>query len=312
MKITIVGPHSFGYIDFLIDEMQQIPGVEARFINFDNYRLKYKSKRQKVGNFFSKKFTGKNIKKEYITTKIIEALEPAGHQDVILVLRPDKLQIKLLKHLKHNCDRFLGWYFDAITKFPKKQELIPLFDKVYSYEPCDVKGYDLDFLPNFIPFDCDAAPAGRGVFNVSSYDERFEIIEGIAKYLSKKNYPYNIIVRSDKGTTSDHVEIIEKNIPLDNVKELITDCKILLDVQKEDQGGLTFRVFESLGLGKKLITTNQNVKNYDFYDPNNILVLNKKSIEIPTEFLDCPYKPISEEILSKYRRRGWINKVFEI
>tara|TARA_Y100000815_G_scaffold265056_1_gene281487 strand:- start:3974 stop:4912 length:939 start_codon:yes stop_codon:yes gene_type:complete len=312
LKITIIGPHSFGYIDFLVEKMREIDGVEATFINFDNYRLKYKSTRQKVENFFSKNLAGKNIKKEHCTKQVKKDIEALGHQDSILVIRPDKLQGKLLEHLKKKSDRLMGFYFDSITNFPKKAEIIPLFDKVFSYEPTDARDFNLEFVTNFIPFDIPAMPEGRGVFNVSSYDERFPILEDIAKYLKKRKYPYRIMVRSDKGTASKHVEIIEENIPLPEVKEMVKACKILLDVQKENQEGLTFRVFESLGLGKKLITTNALVKNYDFYNPNNILILDKEKIKIPTEFLECPYQPVPEEILSRYRRRHWIKTVFDI
>ena len=132
--------------------MREIDGVEATFINFDNYRLKYKSTRQKVENFFSKNLAGKNIKKEHCTKQVKKDIEALGHQDSILVIRPDKLQGKLLEHLKKKSDRLMGFYFDSITNFPKKAEIIPLFDKVFSYEPTDARDFNLEFVTNFKMF----------------------------------------------------------------------------------------------------------------------------------------------------------------
>ncbi|MFI8377987.1 hypothetical protein [Leeuwenhoekiella sp. NPDC079379] len=54
------------------------------------------------------------------------------------------------------------------------------------------------------------------------------------------------------------------------VNILMQDYDILLDVQKGNQEGLTFRIFEALALKKKLIITNKSIVDYYFYDPQNL------------------------------------------
>ena len=95
---------------------------------------------------------------------------------------------------------------------------------------------------------------------------------------------------------SNGVEIIEKPIPLEMVNQFIDESKALLDIHRTKQDGLSFRVFESLGKEKKLITTNKDIKNYDFYNEQNILIIDE-NFEIPKSFFDSKYIPIPEMIL---------------
>jgi hypothetical protein len=82
----------------------------------------------------------------------------------------------------------------------------------------------------------------------------------------------------------------------------------LLDIHRDNQSGLSFRVFECMGLHKKLITTNFNVKEYDFYNENNILVIDANNPVIDADFFEKPYEEIPTEILEKYKLSGWVNE----
>lgn len=86
----------------------------------------------------------------------------------------------------------------------------------------------------------------------------------------------------------------------------------MIDIQRDDQIGLSFRVFEALGYRKKLITTNIDIVNYDFYNPQNILVLDPNNIEIPKSFVESPYEDVPDHILAPYRIDNWVKKVFEL
>ena len=92
----------------------------------------------------------------------------------------------------------------------------------------------------------------------------------------------------------------------------IKKSKVLLDVNRNGQEGLTFRVLESLGLNKKLITTNSDIINYDFYNPNNILVINEKKPVIPISFFETNYEEIPKEIFEKYTLEGWVEKILNV
>ena len=88
--------------------------------------------------------------------------------------------------------------------------------------------------------------------------------------------------------------------------------KVALDVQFGTQTGLTMRTIESLASQTKLITTNAQVKKYDFYNSKNICVIDKENPVVPKEFLESEYVNIPEEILYKYSLHNWIKKIFEV
>jgi hypothetical protein len=65
-------------------------------------------------------------------------------------------------------------------------------------------------------------------------------------------------------------------------------------------------------MNKKLITTNPDIINYDFYNPNNIQVIDGENIRFDAKFFNVPYEPIPEMIYNKYTLSDWVDVVFEL
>lgn len=100
--------------------------------------------------------------------------------------------------------------------------------------------------------------------------------------------------------------------PLD-YQDYVAEVKkagVLLDVCQAGQTALTMRVMEALFYSKKLITTNADMVNYDFYDPDNIFVISgaveKVDGEALREFVHRPYREVPWEILEKYSFEHWL------
>ena len=73
---------------------------------------------------------------------------------------------------------------------------------------------------------------------------------------------------------------------------------------------MSFRPFEAIGLKKKLITNNIEIKNYDFYDPQNIFVIEDiENISISKDFFESEYKELPKEIVEKYFIKNWIETI---
>ena len=49
------------------------------------------------------------------------------------------------------------------------------------------------------------------------------------------------------------------------------------------------RTFEALSLGIKIVTTNKDIVNYDFYNPQNIFIVEDENTLIPEDFFDTPF-----------------------
>jgi len=75
---------------------------------------------------------------------------------------------------------------------------------------------------------------------------------------------------------------------------------------------LSFRIFEAMAMEKKVITNNQSIKDYDFYDPQNILCLEEDLSNLDLSFFDTPYKKLSSTIYNKYTLNNWLNTIFNL
>ena len=99
---------------------------------------------------------------------------------------------------------------------------------------------------------------------------------------------------------------------LESVGELVKRSRIILDIAKPGQAGLSFRFFEAMASRKKVITTNRSVVDYDFYNPANILVIDEANPVIPERFITDPYVDVPETIYQKYTLQGWVENGFRI
>lgn len=94
----------------------------------------------------------------------------------------------------------------------------------------------------------------------------------------------------------------------EEIVNLYEASRCVLDAPQDDQSGLTIRTIECLGAGKKLITTNKNIKEYDFYREENILVIDGK-IDWNSRFFSDEYVELPEIIYEKYSIENWVKEL---
>ena len=94
------------------------------------------------------------------------------------------------------------------------------------------------------------------------------------------------------------------------VFDTILNSRILIDIHHPGQEGLTMRAIESLGAKRKLLTTNDKIKNYDFYNTKNIHIFDINSIDIDNIFFNSGYEEISNNIYKKYSIDSWLSVIF--
>ena len=70
------------------------------------------------------------------------------------------------------------------------------------------------------------------------------------------------------------------------------------------------RTFETLGAGKKLVTTNADVQNYAFFDAANICVIDRNNPSVPAAFLEKSATSVSEATRKRYSLAGWVDEIF--
>lgn len=317
MKICLISYDSTYFDHHIVLELKR-QNIDAKHIDITKIKYQYPSGFSKITNFFYKLFFKKNLKKIAIENKLIKQVEKLGHQDIIMFVRPDNISRESHEQLKIRTTKYISYIYDSCTRFPIDHLLDGIFDEIYSFDIEDSKKYNFNFIPNYIYLEKNkiqsTVPENSNVFIVLSIDERLPILNNLANYFSTNNIGYKFILVGKKKPKNLNPNIIYSNKTL-LPSELIGDlknCSILLDLIRIGHNGLSFRIFEALALQKKIITTNKYIKEYDFYNPNNILIIDENNININPNFFTTAYEPLSEAIYNKYTIKNWVNAVFKL
>ena len=285
-----------------------------------SYKLK-----DKVINFIQKTiFQNKQYKKQlidsYYATTVRKALSglAAGSVDYAIIIRPDKLDLKTIKLIQTVANKVVAYQWDGLTRFNKVFQTIPLFERFFVFDPSDYNHYKEQYpniLPctNFyfnIPEDNSSPNEGEvlyvGVYLKDRIDSLLRIVNELSKY---NNITFNITLFNGRKTpplTHPHINFSSKGISFSQYLDIMKKAAILLDVKTTEHNGLSFRIFEALKYEKKLITDNKDIKQYDFYHPNNFYVVEDNNFEGFNEFLRSEYTPLAKEIKEKYSFSNWV------
>jgi hypothetical protein len=69
------------------------------------------------------------------------------------------------------------------------------------------------------------------------------------------------------------------------------------------------RSIETLLLGRKLVTTNTEIKNSDLFHESRVFVIDRREPNISQDFLESPFVDIPQETREKYFLRSWLQDV---
>lgn len=319
MKIALISLDYYRYDKYIISAMKELD-IEAIHIDIYANRYRYPNLWVRLKNLITKSFFNTNIKRTHLEKLIKNALSKNDKFDKIVIIHAEWLSPETLKFCKHTSNEMIAYHYDGIQRMPSITDTFKYFDKIYSYDRNDAEKYNLKFIPNYIyeQMEDRNLHEQKIAFNISSLDKRTPILEKIAKILENKNYPYEFLIvnrnhfnfYTQKFKTK--IKYLNKMVSRDEVLEKIKRSNLMVDIQRPEQIGLTFRVFEALGHHKKLITTNKDIINYDFYNPANILIIDPENIEIPDEFLYSKYEKVPDHILNKYHVKTWVKQILEL
>ena len=163
------------------------------------------------------------------------------------------------------------------------------------------------------------------MFYITSFDRnRNRILIPLAKKLDELKVKFDIFVVGKKtwkykfkyllspALNNISVKFRRKVIPNNIINQHYQNSKAILDLMREGQYGLSFRIFEAMAMEKKIVTNNPEIRNYNFYNPNNILVLEEDFSNLNRDFFETPYEKLSKEIYDYYTLENWVDRVFDL
>lgn len=323
MKICVISFDFWGYDYYIVDTLRS-KNIDARHIKIGD--VTHSNFSERATNAVSKIFLNKNLKTEKRQRFVIDSLEQMGYQDQILVMNPDTFDLSTLQEIRKYTGRLITYLYDSLERVSVDEEKLNLFDKIFSFDIADVENYGFEKLTNYIYMPltrCEKQRPEIDLFYITSYDnKRVEFIKLLTKKLLELKLKFQIIVIGKKGWKYQlrntfikipenlHIIFSIKKISHKKLPKYYKNSRALLDLTRENQYGLSFRVFEAMALEKKIITDNESIKNYDFYNPQNILVLNETCSNLEKSFFETPYVKVPEEIYYRYTLEHWTDKVF--
>lgn len=250
-----------------------------------------------------------------------------SHYDHVLIINGQTMSDAFLQELRgdYPTAKFTFYIWDSFENKPYAMAVLPRYDAAFSFDRGAAANHGLGFRPLFFSpeFDLETNPAADIdlSFIGTAHSDRPAIIHHVDRNLPPAASRYWFLylkapwVLYYQRATNPHFRGIPASMfrytpmPRDKVRTLFGRSRAFLDIEHDQQTGLTIRTFEALGARKKLLTTNPDIRNYDFYDPSNILVLDRREPAFDPDFLTAPVHELSPKLRQRYSVDGWIDEV---
>ena len=321
-KILFLSPNFFGYEKAIQKRLEEFGGTVDFFNERPSDSVLSKGIIRVKSSLYQKKI-------DQYYRKILNEISSKNY-DFLLLIKGESVPFFFLEKFRERNPKSVMIYYsyDAVSEYPKSEKLYPYFDENFTFEPLDSKKYNLHFRPLFFLDEYLKSKVNNSVkhqisFIGSAHTDRYLVGEKIrteANKLSLKTYFYYYAPGKtafklkkifDKNLQKfDSKKLSFKKLSHSEIQKIYEESFSVLDVNKPFQAGLTMRTFEALASGKKLITTNSDIKNYPFFSPENILIIDRNEISLNEKFFATPFKKMDENLLEKMSLDSWIECLF--
>lgn len=211
---------------------------------------------------------------------------------------------------KRTKKRVILWYWNSIGHGTFIHPELINCCELWSYDQYDCKKYNMQYNTTYY-FSKISIPKVNilyDIFFIGMDKGRINKLLELEKVFQKQGLlSYFHITRPEKENANKYK--FKDSISYEKVLEIIASSRCILDIVQENQHGLTQRPMESIFLRKKLITNDINIQNYDFYNRNNIFIIEKDDFSSLKEFIYSEYVELDEKILKKYDFDEWLRRI---
>lgn len=192
-----------------------------------------------------------------------------------------------LRYLKKHFKNIkLAYIFTNIVNYTAAKEkrylakLNDWYDIVFAFDKKDAEKYNFEYSPLIYDVDnsynkSDTESKNNLVFYVGQAKDRLELLLKSYEKLKELGVmcDFHIANVFDDEKKYDNEIVYNKFITYNEAVNRIKESTCLIDVIQGESTGLTIKTCEAVCYDKKLITTNKHVKEYPFYDPRYIRVM---------------------------------------
>ena len=314
-KILLLAPNFYSLHTAIINELESlnfnVTYIPDKVQNFNPYFVTSPFR-------LLKKIYYKYFNPNY---KYIKSLENKwdDYYDIILVINGYSFHEYIIKKLRNKNPQIktILYLWDGLN-FYNFSLNFKYFSSIYTFDSIDAKKYDIKLQPLFWVNNINNQTVKYDLcFIGTSHSDRSCILEKIIKQCSDQNISYfiKLVVKkrniskldyfrylyhrhnanpNSKGFINDYLFLLNQKekfyltttaLTSNEYETKIDESKCILDIELPYQSGITHRTIESLARKKKIITTNQSVKDYPFYNPKNIYVIDRENPHINKRYI---------------------------
>ena len=322
-RLLLIAPVFFGYYKDIMEEARSL-GFEVDYL----CDAPSDSNVSKAFGRINKKFIQLSTNRYF--SNEIKPLIGKNQYDYVLLIggMTFALTEKMMEEIRKSQSKakFMMYQWDSEKNLPYSTKIHKYFDELYTFDRIDSISMDkYKFLPLFYnhiyetigkmkksayKYDCmyvgtahpqkyyDINRMARGLKSVMPNQFIYHYMPSALKYVYQK--VKSPLFRKAKWSEFKHEKVASKEL-----MEIFSDSKCILDAPQAGQVGLTIRTIECLGAKRKLVTTNSDIKNYDFYNENNILIYSEP-IDLDSPFFKNEYEELPDEMYEKYSLKNWL------
>jgi hypothetical protein len=322
-KILFIGPKTFNY------EQEIIKCLERMGASVDYYNDRpFESNVKKILLRLAPRLL-KNEVNDYFLS-IVEKSKSVEY-DYVFCIKLECFPLLVLEQLKKEQEtaKFIFYTWDSFSNNSNPLSCLTIFDRILTFDSEDAISKGLIHRPLFYINEYARVGECTRQYDVSFvgsvHTHRYQLIKQLLQSVDTKYQCYMYLFVPSKllffarklflFPIYGHSKVGEFKFSSLNQQEIValfSKSKAILDICHHNQSGLTMRSVEALGAKRKLITNNVNIEKYDFFNPQNILILDENNIQISNEFLDSDFEPINSDIYTRYSINGWVEEIFEL
>lgn len=248
------------------------------------------------------------------------------HVDAVLVTSGQAMTEDTLQtlHKMYPQAKFLWNLWDSIQQIDEFELLKKYFDILLSFDKIEAERYGFLYNPDFYVKETSAAEKEYDYCFVATYTEyRDGILQDMLSktgrkhnFIYLKETPNNRLIPTLRRLCSGETRklakrnIYYKTLAYDAMLDVFAKSRCIIDISHPGQTGLSMRPFEAMAVKSKLLSTNEMIRGYDFYNTDNIYIADPGNLRMPPDdFLVTPYQEIPEEIYRRYSVGSWCNKI---
>ncbi len=310
-KILILDSGGSSWIRWTDNCLRKLHNVKVeKMYNDVNFSLRIIRKLHYLTNISKKELWYSSWKKEIFRfDKIIVFSSPLLGNEIFTWIRKQGWLGRLIIYYRDS--QSVKW----IKKGCRVEEIrrLNINVELWTFDRADARNYGMRYNPQFyfnnfnhkvedILYDAVYVGASRG--RVHKIDSLYDSLK--SRGLKLKFIIQGGVVNNLKG--KEGVRYIHRRLDYNDVINLNSKSKCIIEIMNEGQIGVTLRTMESLFMERKLITDNVDVLNMDIYHPDNVFVIGFDSMDNFDKWILKPYRKVDDAIKNEYTAESWIRK----